>query len=144
MNKATQHVLMTVSALVLLIAGCSKNTASTAASLVGTWTSTTARDLTTVDGVTTRDTTGAVTGSASRTFTFAADGTASSINSSGTTHGRYTYASSRLTMIDSTGSTTMVFDVTTLTAHDLGLSYKNTSVNNNHTTVDQITYNFTR
>ncbi len=140
MKRTTKNVIMALAAVAIFAAGCTKN----AASITGTWTSTTMRFVTTTDGTQTRDTTITAIGSYGRTITLASSGAVSLTDAGGTSHGTYQYGGNKLTLIDSSGMNTLVFDVSTLTDHALGLTASDTSTISSQTVIDRVTYNFSR
>ena len=124
----------------IYLAGCKKN----AATIVGVWTEETQSIETDSQGMVIRDTTIKALSLSAMVVTFDANGTYSSQSlTGGIGAGTYKYTGSKLTLIDTSNSTTQVVNVTLLTNNALSIEMVDTTRLSPLVTND-ITYNFAR
>ena len=127
-------------ASVIYLAGCKKN----AATIVGVWTEETQSILTDSAGITVRDTTIKSLSLSAMVVTFDANGTYSSqALTGGIGAGTYKYTGNKLTLIDTSSSTTQVVNVTLLTNNALSVEMVDTT-SLSPLVISDITYNFAR
>ena len=136
-NKSVVLLLALVFGI-LFMTGCKKGV-----SIVGVWNATSEREQMTTVGVTTYDTTIQITGSNQTVVTLKSNGYYSVLSSGGTSGGIYTYAGSKLTLVDTPGYTATVYNVNTLTSNALSIQQTDTT-STTPLSLQIITINFSR